>query len=376
MVALRFFTFFTLSRFHVFHAFTFFTGSLFYSFLVSLFLVQLPSSERLQTLLRDASGKRIAVVGDIMLDRYFWGSVSRVSPEAPVPVVDVESESMHLGGASNVAQNLHALGAEPFMVGVIGNDASGKSALELLRNTGMSTSGIITDAERPTTVKTRIIGNNQQIARLDREVRHAITETTARAIINALQSTPNLAGIVLEDYNKGVMTPKVIHDVIAFAEKQGVAVFVDPKRMNFFEYKRASLFKPNKKETQDALGYSLTSDDDVRRAGAELLERLDCHNVLITLGARGMMLFERGGAVSSVPTRARHVADVSGAGDTAIATLAAMIAAGGTYPEAAALANVAAGAVCEEPGIIAITPERLLEAHTHAEDAGSEGVGS
>ncbi len=297
-----------------------------------------------------------------MLDRYFWGTVNRISPEAPVPVVDIESESFHLGGASNVAMNLQSLGAQGLMVGVCGDDNSGKTVRDILHEANMDASGIISDSERPTTVKTRIIGNNQQIARLDREVKSPIADDLSRKLLGVLEASQNqLSGIILEDYNKGVITPFLIREVIALAQKRSIPVFVDPKFANFFAYQRVTLFKPNKKETQDALGFSLSSDDEVLRAGRELLTRLQCENVLVTLGARGMMLFESNGTVSSVPTRARHVADVSGAGDTAIATLAAAVAAGASFVEAASLANSAAGAVCEEPGIVAITPKRLLE---------------
>ena len=321
------------------------------------------SEDRTRELLTLAAGKRIAVIGDIMLDRYFWGSVQRVSPEAPVPVVDIERESAHLGGASNVAANLQSLGAEPFMLGLIGEDSSGSTVLDLLRAAGMMTSGIVTDASRPTTVKTRILGNNQHITRLDREVKTPIENIVAERLLSALSSeAETLSGIILEDYNKGVITPFLLAAVIDFAKRRSLPVFVDPKLANFFEYRSVTLFKPNKKETQDALGFSLSSDADVRKAGQILLERLECENVLITLGARGMMLFEKNGEVSSVSTRARHIADVSGAGDTAIATLDTMVSAGAGIAEASALANCAAGAVCEEPGIVAITPERLLEA--------------
>jgi D-glycero-beta-D-manno-heptose-7-phosphate kinase len=319
------------------------------------------SDERITEILRGIQGKHIAVVGDIMLDRYFWGSVYRISPEAPVPVVDVESESSHLGGASNVAANLQSLGAVPLMLGVIGDDNSGNTIRDLLRQSEMSCDGIVIDFSRPTTVKTRIIGNNQQIARLDRERKTPADESVVRKLLAVMESAPNLAAIVLEDYNKGVITSYLIKRVTEIATQRGIPVFVDPKFTNFFAYEGVTLFKPNKKETQDALGITLSTDEDILSAGETLLERLKCENVLLTLGARGMMLFEKSGAVHTVDTRARHVADVSGAGDTAIATLTAAFAAGASIVEASALANVAAGAVCEVPGIVAITPERLRE---------------
>lgn len=321
------------------------------------------SESRVDDLMTRWAGKKIAVIGDLMLDRYFWGSVVRVSPEAPVPVVDVEHETFHLGGASNVANNLKSLGAMPLMLGVIGDDNSGKLLLDIVRGSGLETTGIIADAGRPTTVKTRVIGNNQQIVRLDREVKTAVDNSMAQKLQQVLEEhRDTLAGIILQDYNKGVITPQVIQQTIAFATAYGIPVHVDPKFQNFFEYRGVTLFKPNRKETQDAIGFALHNDDDVIRAGKVLLERLGCSNVLITLGSRGMMLFECNGDISSVATKARHVADVSGAGDTVIATIAAAIAGGAGMREAAALANVAAGVVCAEPGIIAIGPQPLREA--------------
>lgn len=320
------------------------------------------SKERSQDIIANMSGKRIAVVGDVMLDRYFIGNVSRVSPEAPVPVIDVESETFHLGGAANVAHNLKSLGAEPLLCGVIGEDNSGKLFSEIARESGLDTHGLVADTARVTTVKTRIIGNNQHIARLDRELRSAISEAVAEQITALLSAEEVLDGIIFEDYNKGVLTPFLIQHIQKLATKRGTAVFVDPKFENFFAFKNSTVFKPNRKEAQEALGYTLRQPEDIQRAGEELLQRLECENVLLTLGAQGMMLFEKKGSVSSVPTFALHVADVSGAGDTAIATLAAAMTAGASAKEGAMLANLAAGVVCGEPGVISIQPDKLLDA--------------
>lgn len=312
--------------------------------------------------LRNCEGMTIAVIGDVMLDRYFWGSVSRISPEAPVPVIDVEKESFHLGGAANVALNLRSLGCNALLCGVVGADNSGGIIQSVAAQSGLAGGGILALDSRPTTVKTRIIGNNQQIARLDREVRDDIAPDEAAALIRLLEARDDIAGIIIEDYNKGVVSAEVIAGVRALSHDRNIPVFVDPKHRHFFEFTGVACFKPNRKEAQEALGFSLKSDADVYRAGRELLARLRCENVLLTLGERGMMLFESNGAIDSVPTRARHVADVSGAGDTAIATLAAMTAGGATMKQAAALANIAAGLVCEEPGIVTIQAERLLDA--------------
>lgn len=322
------------------------------------------SRQRTRALLESARDAEIAVVGDVMLDRYFWGQVTRVSPEAPVPVVDVDRETYHLGGAANVAANIQTLGATALLCGVVGDDASGRMLRQVATDAGLDATCIAVSLDRPTTVKTRVIGNNQQLLRLDREVRTDVSVNDADAIIATLEQHGSLRGIVLADYNKGLLSASLIDRVMRHAHDKGIRTFVDPKHNNFFAYRGAFLVKPNRKEAQDVLGYNIQSDDDVLRAGRELLERLECENVLLTLGASGMMLFERDGNVSSVPTVAQAVADVSGAGDTTIATLATMIAGGSSVREAAALANVAAGVVVEVPGIVPITREALLNAIT------------
>ncbi|MBU3699525.1 MAG: D-glycero-beta-D-manno-heptose-7-phosphate kinase [Candidatus Kapabacteria bacterium] len=318
------------------------------------------SWQRTRRYLDSLKGAAIAVVGDVMLDRYYWGSVHRVSPEAPVPVVDVEHETAHLGGAANVAMNLAGLGVRPLLVGVIGHDSAGETVQALCRETGLSSSCLAVSAERPTTTKTRIIGNNQQIARIDHEVRNYIDERVRDQVMHTLAECDDLRGIVLEDYDKGLLSPLLITDVISMARQRQIPVFVDPKRRQFFNYEHCTVFKPNRKEVSDALGVPVRTMEDVEHVGRALLDRLQCQSVLITLGAEGMMLIERDAAPRTVPTRARKVADVSGAGDTTIATLAAMVCAGASIPEAAALANVAAGHVVAEPGIVAITSDQLV----------------
>ncbi len=319
------------------------------------------TKERANEILKQATTKNIAVIGDVMLDRYFWGSVNRISPEAPVPVIDVENESIHLGGAANVAQNLKALGLNTLLCGVIGNDNSGRSFVEVATQLGLDPSGLYVDKLRPTTVKTRIIGNNQQIARIDREARTDISSECLEHILLKLNNINHLSGIIIEDYNKGTITKELIASVIDFAKNNNVPVYVDPKEANFFFYKGVSVFKPNRKEAQQALGMTIKSKEDILIAGKELLRLLECDNVLLTLGAEGMMLFESNGNILSVNTIARHVSDVSGAGDTAIATLSAAISGGANIREAAALANYASGIVCEKPGIVSIQIDELIK---------------
>jgi rfaE bifunctional protein kinase chain/domain len=320
-------------------------------------------SSRLAALFEAFEGKRIAVVGDLMLDRYYWGTVNRISPEAPVPVVEVDEESTRLGGAANVANNIASLGGTPFLVGVIGSDDGGILLRKTVESQGFSPDGLVTDTGRPTTVKTRVIAHSQHVVRIDQEVKSDIGAAVQQRVIEVLTShLSSIDAIILEDYNKGVMTSGLIRTVIELARTHGRIVTVDPKFNNFFEYRQATVFKPNRKETEEALGVRLGSMADVEAAGRSLLGRLEAENVLMTLGERGMALFERSGEVSIVPTHARHVADVSGAGDTVVSTLTIALAAGARTKEAAALANHAGGIVCGEVGIVPINKQALYEA--------------
>lgn len=317
--------------------------------------------EQAKAIIDNCKGKRIVVVGDVMLDRFFWGVVNRISPEAPVPVVDLESETSHLGGASNVANNLKALGVVPLLCGAVGDDNSGRIFLEIAGNSGIDVSGVYIHPDRPTTVKTRIIATNQHVVRVDRELREPISEEAADFIFRNLESQTNIDAIIFEDYNKGTLTKELIHKIIEFAKSKQIPTFVDPKVENFFEYREVTIFKPNRKEAQQSLGIKFRNFDHIVESGRLLLDRLMASGILLTLGADGMMLFEQSGEVSHVPTRARKVADVSGAGDTTIATFSAAYVAGANFKEAATIANFAAGVVCEEPGIVAITVDSLLE---------------
>lgn len=327
------------------------------------------SGPRLQTLYDKFVGKRIAVVGDLMLDRYFWGSVMRISPEAPVPVVEVESESTRLGGAANVANNIASLGGVPIMIGVIGEDPAGSTLKRTIEDLRFPSSGIVTDASRPTTVKTRVIAHNQHVVRIDHEGKSDIAEEVQLRLLKSLEmQLDDIQGIILEDYNKGVLTKGLIARIIELAKRKNKIVTVDPKFNNFFEYKDVTVFKPNRKETEEALGVRLSSDKSVRKAGKELLERLKAENVLLTLGEKGMTLFEHGGGVSTIPTAARRVADVSGAGDTVVSTLTMALAAGADIRESAMLANIAGGIVCGEVGIVPIDKKVLFETVTASTD--------
>jgi rfaE bifunctional protein kinase chain/domain len=329
---------------------------------------------RLQTLLGNLSGKRVAVVGDLMLDRYYWGSVARISPEAPVPVVEVESESTRLGGAANVANNIASLGGTPLMIGVTGDDEAGKSLRSIVAENKFPDEGVLVDSSRPTTVKTRVIADDQHVVRVDREVKKEISEETQAKVLDVLKrNVKSLDAIIIEDYNKGVIVKNLIHEIVDFAKRHGLIITVDPKFNNFFEYKRVTVFKPNRKETEEALGIRLHDQGSIDRAAKTLVDKLEAENVLLTLGEHGMTLVERGSAAIHVPTMARKVADVSGAGDTVISTLTMALAAGASVREASMLANFAGGIVCGEVGIVPIDVnvlgETVLDSMNHPGDA-------
>ena len=307
-------------------------------------------------------GLTIAVIGDVMIDKYIWGKISRISPEAPVPVVEVETQTQRLGGAANVANNVQSLGCSPLLIGVAGEDDEYQQLKDILEKQKCSTEGIVSDASRSTTVKTRVIAHHQHVVRIDHEKTHDIDEKTEQKILSLLeQQIKSLDAIILEDYNKGLITASLIEKVIALARKHDTVITVDPKFNHFLQYKHVTLFKPNKKETEEALGIRITTEQDVVNAGKKLLDTLKAENVLLTRSEHGMSLFERNGTVTHIPTKARKVADVSGAGDTVIATMTAFLAAGATAQEAASLANTAGGIVCGEVGIVPIDVNILKE---------------
>jgi len=320
------------------------------------------TADRLSQIQKGFTGKRIAVVGDLMLDRYFWGRVARISPEAPVPVVEIDEESTRLGGAANVANNIASLGGVPIMIGIVGKDAGAESLRTLVTEKGFPADGIVIDNSRPTTIKTRVIAHAQHVVRIDQEEKLDLNAETQGRVLTALENQiKSLDGIILEDYNKGVLTKGLIKSVIQLAKDYKKPITVDPKSNNFFEYQRVSVFKPNRKEAEEALGHRLHTIDDMEGAVRDLLKKLAADNVLLTLGEMGMVLLERNGSPVHVETRARHVADVSGAGDTVIATLTMAMAAGATIQESASLANYAGGIVCGEVGIVPIEKDILIQ---------------
>ncbi len=319
------------------------------------------SEKRLLELKNKFKGKRIAVIGDMMLDIYFWGDVKRISPEAPVPVVEVENEFFRFGGAANCALNIASLGGKPEPVGVIGYDNFGTIFSSLLSESHICSKGIIIDETRPTTAKTRVIAGDQHVVRIDKESKQNINTDLNKKILNHLKTIiDSVDGIILQDYNKGVLTESLIEKIIELANKKKVLITVDPKFNNFFAYKNVTVFKPNKKEAEDVLGMKIKSDSDVSKAGKILFEKLKAKNVLLTLGENGIAVFEKGKLEKRMPTKARKVADVSGAGDTVISTLTIALAAGANIIEASYLANYAGGIVCEEVGIVPIQLDKLF----------------
>jgi rfaE bifunctional protein kinase chain/domain len=320
------------------------------------------NEKRFETIITQAKNKNVLVVGDLMIDEYLMGDVTRISPEAPVPVIEVNGESLKFGGAANVALNILSLGCKPILLGMIGNDRMGDEFLKLMIDHGMDQKGIFKSHKRPTTVKTRIIGQSQHIARVDRENNEYLNDEEQSKIIEIInQFITESDSVIFEDYNKGILTKKIIESTIRLGNKHNKLITVDPKFINFMEYKNVSLFKPNIKETEEALAVKIQNVNDLEKAGQMLLEKLNSDNILITRGSKGMSLFSSDSSVNHIPTQARNVADVSGAGDTVISSLTAAMVGGATNKEAVTMANYAAGIVCEEVGIIPIDLKKLKE---------------
>ncbi len=320
------------------------------------------TEKRLLALKKKFKDLKVAVIGDMMLDCYFWGDVKRISPEAPVPVVEVESEFYRFGGAANVALNIHKLGGTPIPIGVIGYDSYGTIFTSLINEIDINSDGIIVDENRPTTAKTRVIADSQHVVRIDKESKKYLVKEVQNKILKFLtDNIKGLDGIILQDYNKGVLSPNLIEKIIKLANQNNILVTVDPKFTNFFSYKNVTVFKPNRKEAEDVLGYKIRTNEDISAAGKTLLQKLNAEYILLTLGEGGIAVFESQKPEKRMPTKARKVADVSGAGDTVISTLTMALAAKANILEASYLANYAGGLVCEEVGIIPIDIDKLFD---------------
>lgn len=318
--------------------------------------------DRLLEILNLAKNKRIAVIGDIMLDRYRWGNHVRMSPEAPVPVVEIDSTSESLGGAANVFNNLYFLGAKPILIGVVGGDEAGNTIKKKVQTENLPVDGIFTDSTRITSVKERVISNGQHVVRLDLEGRVKISEEMQRKIIDYLNSIiRDLDAVIIQDYNKGVIDQDLIDKIIAKCIANEKILAVDPKMENFFNYKKSTLFKPNLLETEKALNMSIKTQSDVRKAGRELIDIMECGCVLITQGRDGMTLFQKNGSVQQIQSQVRKVSDVSGAGDTVIASFTLALASGASYVEASHIAAISAGIVCEDVGVVPVEIRKLRD---------------
>ena len=288
------------------------------------------------------SDAKVVVAGDIILDSYIWGKVRRISPEAPVPVVEVEKMDYRLGGAANVAANVAALGANVKLVGIVGNDNYGREMISLLEGKSIPTDGLVEDGSRPTTLKTRVIGKGQQMVRYDCEVRDAPSQSVRKSLARSFEDAISKKSIVvLSDYDKGVFRGSFAKAAIKSAEKADAPVAVDPKVPNIKKFTGAFVITPNHHEAGQIVGFDLENDEDVERAGKILASKLRCRNVLITRGKDGMSLYRDGKNSIHVPTVEHPVFDRTGAGDTAIAALSAAIGAGGSVEEAMWIANAA-----------------------------------
>jgi rfaE bifunctional protein kinase chain/domain len=300
---------------------------------------------------------KVLVVGDVMLDRYWWGSMTRISPEAPVPIVNLERESYLAGGAANVAANIKGLGAVPYLVGIIGDDIEGKILADSLEAQGISAKNLVKISPRPTTVKTRIVAHHQQISRIDREEINNLSVSEEEVVWQkCLELVDGVDIIIISDYLKGLLSENLLSRLITTADLSDKRILIDPKGKNYGKYKNATLLTPNRKEAFEASGKS-----EIKQAGQWLIDKLSLESLLITEGEDGMTIFEEKKKPLRLAAMARHVYDVTGAGDTVIATLAVALAAGMELPEAARIANSAAGCVVEEVGTTCINLERLIE---------------
>lgn len=322
-------------------------------------------SSRLDELRRIASefrNRSILVVGDIMVDRYLWGNVSRISPEAPVPVIELSGESTRLGGAANVARNIVSLGARAKLLGVVGDDEQGKHLICELEKNGISPSLVSVDSSRPTTVKTRIIAHNQQVVRADLESRTDLKEALEEKVIKAIgHNLPGSDVVIVSDYGKGVLTDRVTRFTIGEAKSLHIPVCVDPKETRLLSYAGVTVITPNQHEAGFAYGRRIVDEATLTEVGWGLSSKLGCDGVLITRGEKGMSLFERGGGYTHFPTVAREVFDVTGAGDTVVTAFALALAAGANLREAACISNHAAGIVIKELGTGSTTVDELIE---------------
>ncbi|MGD0210254.1 MAG: D-glycero-beta-D-manno-heptose-7-phosphate kinase [Desulfomonilia bacterium] len=318
--------------------------------------------KRLNLIFDAMKSKNIMVIGDLMLDEYIWGKVERISPEAPVPVVEVQSELFKLGGAGNVANNLLGLGAQVIIIAVKGNDRQGDILEGILTDLKISTDSIFTDHKRGTTVKTRIIAHTQQVARIDKENTSLITDAMLKKIVFSYRDRlKKIDALIISDYGKGMVSKKLINQVVPLARAHGITVCVDPKERNFSHYKNVSVITPNIKELSFGAGIKIEDYDHIIQAARKVKDMLNCNMILVTRGEHGMSLFAEDSDPTDIPTTAKAVFDVTGAGDTVIACFTLALASGATPKEAAIIANVAAGLVVAQVGAASVPWEKLSQ---------------
>lgn len=323
----------------------------------------LPSKKTLLSHIDKFSQACIMVIGDVMVDHFIWGSVNRISPEAPVPVVNVTSESLCLGGSANVVHNIYTLGGKVYASGVAGNDEMGKKVIQELKSLKISTEGIIMTNGRPTTVKTRIIAHSQQVVRFDREDAFPLDSDTRQQLINYVKKTLSKVNtILISDYGKGVISREVMEEIIILSKRNHKPLIVDPKVKNINLFKGVTMITPNQNEASEAIGMKISSDEDASKAAAMLRDKLECESVLITRGEHGMTLLDKSGSYTHIPTLATEVYDVTGAGDTVVSVLALAFATGASLKVSALLANYAAGIVIKKVGTATVDQEELKRA--------------
>ena len=319
------------------------------------------AKKRLREIVELFLSAKILVVGDVMLDEFVWGKVSRISPEAPIPVVKVSSETAIPGGAANVAANLSSLGAEVSLAGIIGNDVEARILKRELKARGVASRGLIVDKSRPTTLKRRIVADNQQVVRMDREKVGEIHAALVEKIIGYCRNViSHVGGIVVSDYGKGVITQRIIQELRKFKRKKYLPIAVDPKTGHFDRYSWVTVIAPNKREVEESQRVLIENEKMLVKAGRNLLRKLECSAILITRGEEGMSLFEKNGSITHIPTAAREVYDVTGAGDTVTSALTLSLSCGATIKEAAMISNHAAGVVVSKRGTATVSREELL----------------
>lgn len=328
----------------------------------------MPKPKTINHLFKEFKKLNVLIVGDVMLDAYLWGKVERISPEAPVPIVTITKRESRLGGAANVAINIQSLDAKPILCSVIGNDQHGRTFIELLHQMGMTTEGIIQSSERPTTVKTRVIGNNHQMLRVDDEVEGDITAWERKQLVNRISELidkKKIDVIVFEDYDKGVINKSLIEQVVKLANTKKIPTAVDPKKKNFNQYKAVTLMKPNLKELREGMKLDFEKNNlkEIKMAVDKLKKDQHIQSVLVTLSERGAYISGQK-EEKLIPAHIRNIADVSGAGDTVISVAALCLAVGTSAVTMATLANLAGGLVCEKVGVVPVERDLLIKEAT------------